>query len=156
MHHLASRRLLFVAVIGFVVILNACGSSDGNDSASNADDTRTVNVQMRDIAFSPNSIDVQAGETVRFVFKNTGKVVHDAFIGDEAAQDDHEMEMRSASSTTMGDMDHGGMDGEEGVAVEPGKTGELTHTFRAGDRLLIGCHEVGHYASGMKITINVA
>ena len=52
----------------------------------------------------------------------TGKVAHDAFIGDAMAQADHEKEMRD-----MGDMHHG--DGSEGVTVDAGKTGELTHTF---------------------------
>lgn len=31
----------------------------------------------------------------RFVFHNRGAAVHDAFIGDEAARDDHEIQMRA-------------------------------------------------------------
>jgi uncharacterized cupredoxin-like copper-binding protein len=39
--------------------------------------------------------------------------------------------------------------------VEAGESGEMTYTFRAGDELLIGCHEPDHYEAGMKVTVNV-
>ena len=35
---------------------------------------------------------------MRFVFENTGKVDHDAVIGDAAAQTEHEREMRALGS----------------------------------------------------------
>lgn len=55
-------------------------------------------------------------------------------------------------------MDHEGDDeaGEGGITVEPGGTGELTHTFREGDELLAGCHQPGHYEAGMRVAINMA
>ena len=106
---------------------------------------------MRDIAFSPDTVDVEAGETVTFVFENVGKIPHDAYVGDAGAQDEHEMEMQEMDEAGHGD--HGA--GADAVTVEPGKRGELTHTFEAGDRLLIGCHQPGHYAAGMKVTVNV-
>ncbi|HET7718427.1 MAG TPA: plastocyanin/azurin family copper-binding protein, partial [Acidimicrobiales bacterium] len=112
---------------------------------SNAD--RTVEVEMRDIAFSPTSIDVRAGETVRFNFKNTGQVTHDAFIGDTAAQEAHEKQMRDGH-------DHGKE--ANAVSVKPGKSASLTHTFDKAGQLLIGCHEPGHYTGGMRITVNIA
>ena len=111
---------------------------------------RTVDVTMRDISYDPAAVTVKAGETVKFVFHNEGKIRHDAFLGDEAAQADHEEEMRKEGS--------GGMDGHHGddaITVDPGETGSLTHTFKAGDALIIGCHEPGHYATGMKIAVTV-
>jgi uncharacterized cupredoxin-like copper-binding protein len=39
------------------------------------------------------------------------------------------------------------------VKVEPGKTATLSHTFKPGEALLIGCHEPGHYAAGMKVAL---
>ncbi|MGH9187139.1 MAG: cupredoxin domain-containing protein [Acidimicrobiales bacterium] len=117
---------------------------------------------MKDLKYSPTSFDVKKGDTVTFAFRNDDAIPHDAFIGDEAAQDDHEAGMRSAStasdmsetSETSG-MDHGGGAESEAIVVQPGKTGELTHTFDTAGTLLIGCHEVGHYAGGMKATISV-
>jgi uncharacterized cupredoxin-like copper-binding protein len=117
-------------------------------SGTSASGGRTVNFDMVDIGFSPHDVTVQPNESVRFVFHNKGSINHDAFIGDAAAQDQHEKQMGA-----MADMQHGGGDA---ITVKPGATGELTHTFKAGDKLLIGCHEPGHYAQGMKIQINVA
>jgi uncharacterized cupredoxin-like copper-binding protein len=39
--------------------------------------------------------------------------------------------------------------------LPPGGTGDLTYTFRAGEDVLIGCHEPGHYAAGMRLAIAV-
>jgi len=143
------------SVLGFmaaVVAVGGCGGgshdSPSHDSASGA--ARTVDVEMHDIGYAPATVPVRAGETVKFVFHNKGQIVHDAFLGDEAAQADHEKEMRAGSS---GDMHtHGGADA---IKVEPGTTGELTHTFKAGEALVIGCHEAGHYQAGMKLPVTV-
>lgn len=143
------KRFLFLPVIVALVLLGACGSDDtstGAGAGTNAD--RTIDVEMRDIAFSPTSVDVRAGETVRFNFKNTGQVTHDAFIGDPSAQDAHEKEMRE------GHGDHGKE--ANAVSVKPGKSASLTQTFDKAGQFLIGCHEPGHYTGGMKITVNVA
>jgi uncharacterized cupredoxin-like copper-binding protein len=104
---------------------------------------------MRDVAFSPSQITVPAGEEVRLVFHNTGKVAHDAFIGDEEAQADHAQDMKSD-----GGMHHGG--DPDALTVAPGKRATLTHTFEAGEDVLIGCHQPGHYAGGMKVTVDVS
>jgi uncharacterized cupredoxin-like copper-binding protein len=42
------------------------------------------------------------------------------------------------------------------ITVEPGKAGQLTHTFDKTGTVEIGCHEPGHYAAGMKIAVTVA
>src|SRR2546423_3996742 len=142
------------SVLGLVaaaVVVGGCGGGShhtpSHDSAGAV--ARTVDVEMRDIAYAPTTVAVQAGETVKFVFHNKGQIVHDAFLGDEAAQADHEKEMRGGGS---GDMNmHGGGDG---IKVEPGKTGELTHTFKAGEALVIGWPEGGHYPGRIKLALH--
>ncbi|HEV7865520.1 MAG TPA: plastocyanin/azurin family copper-binding protein [Acidimicrobiia bacterium] len=142
-------------VLGFLmvaVVSGACGGGSHHSPSSDgaAPAGRTVDVEMRDIAYEPTTVSVRAGETVKFVFHNTGQIVHDAFLGDEAAQAAHEKEMRGGGS---GDMNmHGGSDA---IKVEPGKTGELTHAFKAGEALLFGCHEAGHYQAGMRLPVTV-
>ena len=84
------------------VIAAACGGGGGDHAAHDGSSTRTVDIAMHDIDFSLSALTVQRGETIKFVFQNSGALVHDAFIGDEAAQQEHEMEMSSASS--MGGM----------------------------------------------------
>jgi uncharacterized cupredoxin-like copper-binding protein len=144
------------SVLGFmaaVVVGGGCGGGSHHTPSHNSAGSvaHSVDVEMRDIAYAPTTVSVRAGETVKFVFHNKGQIVHDAFLGDEAAQADHEKEMRGGGS---GDMNmHGGGDG---IKVEPGKTGELTHTFKAGESLVIGCHEAGHYQAGMKLPVTVS
>jgi uncharacterized cupredoxin-like copper-binding protein len=141
-------------VLGFliaVVIAGGCGGGDsGNGSADDGrEPSRTVDVTMRDIHYEPTSVEVKAGETVKFVFHNEGAIVHDAFIGDEAAQAAHEKEMRDDEGGH-----HGGED--DALTVDPGKTDSLTYTFDKPATLAIGCHQAGHYAAGMRIAVTVA
>ena len=110
---------------------------------------RRVDIEMRDIAFLPASLEVKLGETVTFAFKNTGRIVHDAFLGDEEAQAKHEEEMRNMKDPS----DHHGHEG--GVTVYPGETGAIRHFFDKPGTFEIGCHQIGHYTRGMKIIIEV-
>jgi uncharacterized cupredoxin-like copper-binding protein len=41
------------------------------------------------------------------------------------------------------------------MTINPGETNELTWHFTEPGTVLIGCHQVGHYAGGMKATITV-
>jgi uncharacterized cupredoxin-like copper-binding protein len=137
------------------LLLSACGGGSDEDTSSGASANRTIEIGMVDIAFDPQALEVERGETIRFVFKNTGKLTHDAFVGDAEAQADHEEEMRAAQGGAHGG--HGSDAGSPGgLTLEPGKTGELVHTFDQGGRIEIGCHQSGHYAAGMKTLITVA
>ena len=147
------HRLRPVALIAAGLLLfAACGGTDDDTGSGPAAD-RTVEVDMVDIAFEPDTLHVDEGETIRFVFSNTGDVAHDAFIGDADAQDDHEADMRNDDDGHDGG--HGD-EPEDAVTVEPGDTGELTYTFDEPGTLEIGCHQEGHYAAGMKTRIEVA
>lgn len=150
------RARSLVAPVLLTLVGTACGGGGGQEATEGTAPAgvRTVRIEMRDVAFSPDRVGVRPGETVRFVFRNVGKIRHEAFIGDEAAQEAHEVEMRERRSQgTSMTMAHAGDEG--GITVEPGETGELTHAFKAGDQLLIGCHEPGHYEAGMKVVIEV-
>ncbi|MDQ4058549.1 MAG: plastocyanin/azurin family copper-binding protein [Actinomycetota bacterium] len=139
-HPFREALLLGVAVVGV-----ACGGG-GAGQAEDAD--RVIEVEMVDNAFNPASIDVSSGQTVNFRFKNNGSIAHDAFIGDEEAQQEHAEAMENESG---GHGAHGG----EGIVVDPGDTGEYTYTFDEAGQVLIGCHQPGHYEAGMRSTITV-
>lgn len=144
------RPLLVFALVGPLGLAAGCGTDDSPTTAA----TRTVNIEMRDIAYSPDSLAVEAGETVRFVFTNVGAISHDAFIGNDAAQEEHEQSMSDSSD--------GGMSGghdmatDDALTVAPGETGEITYTFDEGGEIVIGCHQPGHFAAGMRIAVDVA
>ncbi len=124
--------------------------------------TRTVEVTLQDIAFAPKSLDVKAGETVRFVLVNKGQLLHEFNLGDAAMHAAHQKEMLQMqasgmlTSTGMGKMDHSAMghgamkhDDPNSVLVEPGKTAELTWTFTQATGLEFACNLPGHYQAGM-------
>ena len=147
---------LVAAVAAIGLLAAACGDDDTNASGG-AGDARTVEVEMVDIAFEPDSLQVADGETVRFVFTNNGEVPHDAFVGDTAAQNEHEQQMRDADEDDGSGMDHEGDDSSDAaVTVEPGETAELTYTFDEAGEIEIGCHQPDHYDAGMKIAVEVA
>ena len=152
-------RLLVPLLLALSLVATSCGD-DGEDAAGrteagHADEhaasgtpTRTVNVDMVDHAFQPAQLTVTAGETVRFVFHNRGRVDHEAILGDKAQQESHEREMQEHGM----DMEHGE---SSASPVKPGKTGEVTHTFKAGENLSFACHLPGHWKAGMEAPITV-
>jgi uncharacterized cupredoxin-like copper-binding protein len=152
-HHRALGALVVLLAAGAV----ACGDGDTGDVSGPKAEVVTVN--MIDNTFRPSRIEVKAGEEVTFRFRNDGKVVHEAIVGTAEEQAEHEAEMNGKAGeeeddgdmTTMG---HGSPD-NDALSVEPGMTGELTHTFEEAGELLIGCHEPDHYEAGMKIAVRV-
>lgn len=148
-------KRLAALVVALGLLTAACNGHDGHsDTAGGNDDQaeRTVEVEMVDIAFRPERLDIERGETVRFVFLNNGDATHDAFIGGPPAQQDHEREMRAMDAG--GAVGHSG-DMESGLTVTPGGRGELTYTFDDVGPIEIGCHQPGHYAAGMKLPVSV-
>lgn len=135
------------------------GATDGDGSqagaaapgepadASEAD--RTIEVEARDIAFDPTTVEVAAGETVTFVVTNTGEALHEFTLGDAAAQEQHAEEMESGHA---GEAHHG----PNSITVEPGRTEELTWRFESAGELEYACHVPGHYEAGMRGTVTVS
>ena len=145
-----SRSVSVAACMAALFVVSSCGSDDDSASSPPGDSsTRTVEIEMRDIEFSPTTVDVEEGDEVRFVFTNSGAVTHEAYVGDAAAQADHADEMES-----MGGMDHGG--DAEVLTVEPGETGEISYTFAEAGTVQLGCHEPGHFEAGMVLDVDVS
>lgn len=138
-------RLLLV--VPLLLATAACAADTTREDVD-----RIVTISMRDNEFEPDRLDARRGETITFRFRNRGDVRHDAFIGNAAAQRDHERDARMAD-----DDGHGGHAEEaaDAITVEPGDTGTLTYTFDESAAILIGCHEPGHYEAGMVVTIGV-
>lgn len=154
MTHRVRRLTLIAATVALATIVAACGETRESSSATTVDaaaapgGTRTVDIAMQDIKFDQTTLTVKAGETVDFRFTNTGKIAHDAFIGDTDAQMEHETEMAQ-----MGDMSHSAE--EAAITVQPGASGELAYTFTEPGTYEVGCHQPGHYGAGMKIEVTV-
>lgn len=111
--------------------------------------TRTITVDMSDdMRFTPSRLEVKAGETVKFVVRNAGKVLHEMVIGTEAELAKHAEMMRK----------HPGMEHDEPYMahVSPGRRGEMAWTFTRPGTFMYGCLVPGHWESGMKGTIVVS
>lgn len=124
-------------------------SPSGPAAASPAGSAATrIEVTLTDaLKLEPATMTVPAGIPVTFVVTNSGQTEHEFYLGDEAAQAEHEQEMQEIDG-----MMH---DAPNGISVAAGETKELTHTFDGAGETLAGCHVPGHYAGGMKATITV-
>jgi uncharacterized cupredoxin-like copper-binding protein len=109
---------------------------------------RTVTFTMTDkMRFSPEKLEVKQGETIKFVIKNGGKVIHEMVLGTKKDLDEH-----AAMMVKFPDMEH-----EEPYMahVGPGKSGEIIWTFNKPGTFDYACLIAGHYQAGMvgKVTV---
>tara|TARA_R110000787_G_scaffold204574_1_gene315090 strand:+ start:615 stop:1190 length:576 start_codon:yes stop_codon:yes gene_type:complete len=135
-----------------------------------ADAKRSVTVEMTDNRYSPEKIAVRKGETVRFVIRNKGQLVHEFNIGTAAMHAAHqkEMMMMAEHGALEADkinhdkmkMDMGGGKTMEhndpnSVLLEPGKSGEVVWKFTEAAQIEFACNVPGHYDAGMVGNIQV-
>ncbi|MNN39789.1 plastocyanin [compost metagenome] len=167
MRQLFSAAFLTLACAASLPALAASGHSyDFGKPAKAEQASRTVEVVMGEMYFEPKSLEVKAGETVRFVLKNEGSLLHEFNLGRAAMHTEHQKHMQDMGMLTpagmshdmskmnhaMPGMDHGQMmkhDDPNSVLVEPGKTAELTWTFGKATTLEFACNVPGHYQAGM-------
>ncbi len=119
---------------------------------------RVIEVAMGEMYFSPSDVQVQRGETVRFVIVNEVDFVHEFNFGTSEMHLAHEDEMMLFESgvleaarinhdiMNMTDMAH---DDANSVLLEPGNTGEILWTFNEDTDLQLSCNIPGHREGGM-------
>lgn len=110
--------------------------------------TRTVSVSMADtMRFSPEKLTIKAGDVVKFVVANDGKLKHEFVLGTEASLREH-----SALMVKFPNMEH-----EEPYMahVDPGKEMEIVWQFTSTGDFEFGCLLPGHYDAGMRGSITV-
>ena len=110
---------------------------------------RTIEVHMSDqMRFMPENIEVKEGETIRFVHKNDGQIMHEFVLGTKKDLDEHAVLMRKFPG-----MEH---DEPYMAHVGPGKSGEIVWTFNRAGEFDFACLIPGHYEAGMVGKIKVA
>lgn len=110
--------------------------------------TQTITVGMADnMRFTPERIQVREGETVKFIVRNDGKMLHEFVLGTEASNAEHSAMMRKSP----------GMEHDEPYMshVSPGTTGALVWTFNRQGEFEYACLLPGHYEAGMKGRVRV-
>jgi uncharacterized cupredoxin-like copper-binding protein len=165
---------------GLPAALAACGliasaapalADVGHDNAAKtgapgkaADVARTVTVDMYDSYYEPKSISVREGETIRFVVRNAGELLHEFSIATPAMHEAHRPEMMAMMESGMLEADrvnhgaagamHGGKgpmmhDDPNSILLEPGESGEIAWRFPKQGVLEFACNIPGHYEAGM-------
>jgi uncharacterized cupredoxin-like copper-binding protein len=111
--------------------------------------TRTIAIDMNDtMRFSPADITVKQGETIKFVVKNSGKMMHEMVLGTMAELKEHGEMMRK----------HPGMEHDEPYMshVSPGKKEQMVWQFTKAGEFNYACLVPGHFEAGMVGKIKVA
>ena len=110
---------------------------------------KEVRIEVDDtMRFSPTIWEAQAGEPIRIILVNKGKVDHELVIGSEKEIMAHAKEMASPGAK--------GHHHANEISAKPGQQAELVWTFKKPGQYAMACFEPGHYEAGMKGIINVA
>jgi len=116
--------------------------------AGDAKHARTIAIRMGDdMRFQPDRIAVRQGETIRFVVRNGGQVLHEMVIGTEAELAEHAALMKKFPN-----MEH---DEPFMTHVKPSTQGEMVWNFNRPGTFQFACLVAGHFEAGMKGTIVV-
>lgn len=111
--------------------------------------SRSVTVDMTDnMRFTPSSIRVKKGETIRFVVKNSGQVRHEFSLGTQRELVEH-----AAAMKQFPNMEH---DEPNMVSVAPGEQGEVIWQFTKAGKVDFACLQPGHFEAGMKGRVTVS
>ena len=138
------------AIVGLAaaLVLTACSAPQ----PGTAESPRTVDLTMTEEGtFEPGTIQVQRGETIRFVVRNVSDEGHEAYIGTEEEQRLHATD-HSGFGNDQANVPHTGY----GVHIAPFGEGELRFAFETGGEWVIGCHYPGHYEAGMRAVVEVS
>ena len=123
-------------MIGFVILVGHDAPAMGTVA-----EPRPITVDMTNgLMFTPNTIQVRKGETIRFILTNSGTVTHEFMVGpaDKVAADDGD------GKITL-----------EADKLDKGSTNELVYTFDGPGPYAFACHEPGHFEAGMAGTIGL-
>lgn len=171
---IAGVTALFPVSGAFAAGAHSGGHEHGMDfghPAKASEASRAIDVTMDDSYFEPETIDVKAGETVRFLVRNKGDLVHEFNIGTAAMHAEHQQEMAmmvehgalepDRINHDMMRMDMGGgrtmmHDDANAVLLEPGGSGGVVWTFTEPMSLEFACNVPGHAEAGMVGKIDVS
>ena len=110
---------------------------------------RTVDITMSDqMRFSPDSIAVKQGETLRLSIHNPGKLAHEFVLGTRPDLAAHAQMMRDMPG--LSPVDPGS------IRVAPGTSTDLIWQFSKPGTFFYACLIPGHWEAGMQGTVTVA
>jgi uncharacterized cupredoxin-like copper-binding protein len=154
------HRTVLVALAAYLFCIAASASGahaggHGHDAAligeagKASEVSRTVKIEMRDtMRFSPSSLSVTQGQTLRFLVKNEGRLKHEFVLGTASDLQAHHAQMKKTPQMAHAD--------DNMLSLAPGQSGELVWKFSKSGVVHLACLEPGHYEAGMQGKIVVA
>jgi len=104
--------------------------------------TNVIHVDMTDdFRYSPDKLSVKAGETVRIIVHNRGRLMHEIVIGSAAELEEHAAMMRQ--------MQHMKHDDAFMAHVAPGGQASIIWRFTNAGEFKFACLIAGHFEAGM-------
>ena len=150
-------------------ILNA-GSMNAIGTKGKASDVnKVIVVNMYDNYYEPSKIEIKKGETVKFVVKNKGELVHEFNIATKTMHLKHQPEMMMLVENEIilsdkidkkkmmemakknSSMAHSH---SNSVLLSPGESADLIWKFTNSVKIEAACNVPGHYEAGMVAEIN--
>jgi uncharacterized cupredoxin-like copper-binding protein len=104
--------------------------------------SQMIHIDMRDeMEYLPNGLRLKVGDTVKFVVRNSGRIMHELVLGSMEELKEHAELMRK----------HPGMEHDEPYMahVAPGKTETIVWQFTKPGAFYYGCLVPGHFEAGM-------
>lgn len=109
---------------------------------------RSLKIDMTDaMRFTPSSITVKRGETIKFVITNSGKLKHEFVLGTDAELKEHAELMKK-----FPEMEHAE---PNMLTLAPGAKGEVIWQFTSSGKVSFACLQPGHFDAGMKGAVKV-
>ena len=132
--------------------------------------SRTIEIKMYDNYFEPNVLNIKKGETIKFIVKNYGELVHEFNIATKEMHIKHQPEMMKMVENQilladkidkkkmkeMAKKDHSmAHSHSNSVLLEPNEIGEIIWKFNTDANLEVACNVPGHYQDGMIATVSL-
>ena len=103
--------------------------------------SRTIEVEMSEMAYTPSRIEVKRGEQIRFVIRNAGKEDHEFLLATTQENLKHAEDMKKHPH-----MEH---DDPNGVRLAPAKSAEIISKFTQAGAFEYSCLIPDHRDYGM-------
>ena len=157
--------LFFIPNFAFSASMNLIGEKGASSEVD-----RVIEIQMYDNYFVPNEINIKKGETIKFLIRNFGSLVHEFNIATKQMHLNHQPEMMKMveNEILLGDKidyekmkeiaktDHSmAHSHSNSVLLEPNQSGEIIWKFNTEISLEAACNVPGHYESSMFAKINI-
>lgn len=132
-HRVLAISAILVLTSASIAVADKGHGPDFGEPGKPSEVKRTFTITMRDNSFEPKTITVRSGETIRFVVKNTGQLLHEFNLGTPEMHAEHRKEMldmlNSGAITATGiNQAMMSMDHSKVANMDHSKMGQMDHS----------------------------